>query len=64
MITSHFAVKKSKSESTRRGNSSDFIFEGDRLKRGHTSGGESVINPWINFGVLIIFFLIRNIQFY
>ena len=47
MITSHFAVRKSKGESTRRDNSSDFILEGDELKRSHTLRGESVINPKI-----------------
>ena len=31
MITSHFAVRKGKGESTRRGNSSDFILEGGKL---------------------------------
>ena len=45
MITSHFAVRKSKSESTLRGNSSGLILEGGELKMGYTSGGESVINP-------------------
>ena len=45
MITSHCTVRKSKSESTRRGNSLGFILEGGELKRGHTSGGESVISP-------------------
>ena len=45
MIISYFAIRKSKSESTRRGNSSSFILEGGELKMSHTSGGESVINP-------------------
>ena len=37
MITSHFAVRKGKSKSTCRGNWSDFILEGGKLKRDHTS---------------------------
>ena len=47
MITSHFAVRKGKSESTRRDYSLDFILEGSKLKRGHTLGDKSVINPFI-----------------
>ena len=45
MITSHFIVRKSKGESTRRDNSSCLILEGGELKRSHTSRGENVINP-------------------
>ena len=45
MITSHFAVRKDKGQSTRRGNLLDFILEGGKLKEGHTSEGESLINP-------------------
>ena len=48
MITSHFAIKKSEGEATRRGNSSDFILEGGELKRSHTLGDESVINAKFN----------------
>ena len=48
MIISHFAVRKSKGESTRRDNSSSLILEGGELKWGHTSGGESIINPRIS----------------
>ena len=43
MITTHFTIRKSKGESTRSGNSSDFIFDGE-LKMGHISRSESVIN--------------------
>ena len=46
MITSHFAVRKNKGESTCRDNSLDFILEGDELKNGHTLRSESVINPF------------------
>ena len=47
MVTSHLLVRKSKGESTRWGNSLGLILEGGELKMGHTSGGESVINPKI-----------------
>ena len=46
MITSHFTVRKNKGESTRRDNLSNFILERGKLKMGHTSGDENVINPF------------------
>ena len=45
MITSHFAIRKGKGESTHKDNSLDFILDGGKLKKGYTSRGESVINP-------------------
>ena len=61
MITSHFAVRKRKGESTCMDNSSDFILEGDELKRGQTSRGESVINP--KFKLFILILNTRNYKF-